>query len=113
ATGSSAWLMLGFIGFTFSTGLGAVWTAIGSAIGAILAWIFLAKRFMKEAENTGTLTLTTLIAYKFDRNQKLIIYSTSFIIIIFFVLYIGGQIAGAGKTLYQILGTNSLLAMVL
>src|SRR5699024_11043272 len=108
-----AWLMLGIIGFTFSTGLGAVWTAVGSAVGAVLAWVILAKRFMKESKETGTLTLTTLIAANFNKNQKMIIYSTSFIIIIFFVLYIGGQIAGAGKTLYQILGTNSLLAMIL
>ena len=50
ATGESAWLLLGFTGFVFATGLSGVWVAAGIASGIIFAWLFLARRFMREAD---------------------------------------------------------------
>src|SRR5690625_6545725 len=44
ATGESAWLLLGFTGFVFASGLSGVWVAAGIASGIIFAWLVLSDR---------------------------------------------------------------------
>lgn len=97
ATGESAWLLLGFTGFVFTTGLSGIWVAIGIAIGIIFAWVFLASKFMKEAEKEKVLTLSDYLASKFGQNANLIRWLSTILIAGFFMFYIGAQFAGAGK----------------
>lgn len=113
ATGSSAWLLLGFTGFTFATGLSAIWMAVGSALGAIIAWVWLAKKFMVKAKENQTLTLPAFIADMFDHNKRMILLSSTIVIILFFIFYLGAQIAGAGKTLHETFGWNPILTMLI
>ncbi|WP_209125047.1 sodium/proline symporter [Alkalihalobacillus sp. BA299] len=113
ATGSSAWLMLGYTGFVFSSGLSAVWMAVGSILGALVAWIFLAKKFMKDSNEKQVLTLPMFIVERFDNNKRLILYSSSLLIVIFFIFYLGAQVAGAGKTLFTTFEISPIVAMVL
>ncbi|HZW67539.1 MAG TPA: sodium/proline symporter [Pseudogracilibacillus sp.] len=113
ATGSSAWLLLGFTGFTFATGLSAVWMAVGSALGAIIAWVWLAKKFMVRAKENNTLTLPAFIAEMFDHNRRMILLSSTIVIVLFFIFYLGAQIAGAGKTLHETFGWNPILTMLI
>ncbi|GAB3059410.1 sodium/proline symporter [Virgibacillus ainsalahensis] len=113
ATGSSAWLMLGFTGFVFSTGLSAVWMAVGSILGALFSWFFMAERFRRDSNENGTITLPTFIVARFNKNRKVILYSASLLIILFFMFYLGAQIGGAGKTLYTIFDINPIVAMII
>lgn len=113
ATGSSAWLLLGFTGFTFATGLSSIWMAVGSAAGAIIAWVWLAKRFMIESQARKSLTLPTFIAGMFDNNRRMILVSSTIVIVLFFIFYLGAQIAGAGKTLHQTFGWNPIVSMLI
>lgn len=111
ATGSSAWLLLGFTGFTFATGLSAIWMAVGSVLGAVIAWLWLAKKFMIKAKANRTLTLPAFIADMFNHNQRMILLSSTIVIVLFFIFYLGAQIAGAGKTLHETFGWNPILTM--
>ncbi|MEI3610671.1 sodium/proline symporter [Pseudogracilibacillus sp. SO10305] len=111
ATGSSAWLLLGFTGFTFATGLSAIWMAVGSALGAIIAWVWLAKKFMIKTKENNALTLPAFIADMFDHNRKMILLTSTIVIVLFFIFYLGAQIAGAGKTLHETFGWNPILTM--
>lgn len=113
ATGSSAWLMLGYTGFVFTVGLSAIWMAVGSVLGAIFAWVFLAQRFTRDKNKNESLTLPTFIMERFDKNRKLILFTSTLLIVLFFIFYLGAQIAGVGKTLYATLGINPVMAMVL
>lgn len=97
ATGESAWLLLGFTGFVFTSGLSGIWVAAGIASGIIFTWLFLARKFMKEADKYGVLTLTDYLAIRFGEKANVIRWLASILIIGFFMFYIGAQLAGAGK----------------
>lgn len=113
ATGESAWLLLGYTGFVFATGLSGVWVAVGIASGIIFAWLFLAKRFMKEAEETGALTLPGYLAYRFGKHGKIILWLSTILIFSFMMFYFGAQIAGAGKTLFAVFNIPTKIGAVL
>ncbi|WP_342513118.1 sodium/proline symporter [Sporosarcina sp. FSL K6-1522] len=113
ATGESAWLLLGYTGFVFATGLSGIWVAAGIASGIIFAWLFLAKRFMKEAEETGALTLPSFLAQRFGKHGKVILWLSTILIFSFMMFYFGAQIAGAGKTLFAVFNIPPTVGAIL
>ncbi|MCU9594770.1 sodium/proline symporter [Caldibacillus thermolactis] len=113
ATGESAWLLLGFTGFVFTTGLSGIWVAVGIAVGIIFAWVFLASRFMKEAEKEKVLTLSDYLASKFGQNGNIIRWLSTLLIAGFFMFYIGAQFAGAGKLFFTSFDMNLTTGIVL
>ncbi|MDW0109732.1 sodium/proline symporter [Sporosarcina aquimarina] len=113
ATGESAWLLLGYTGFVFATGLSGVWVAVGIASGIIFSWLFLAKRFMKEVEKTGALTLPSFLAARFGKQGKLILWLSTILIFSFMMFYFGAQIAGAGKTLLAVFNIPTKVGAIL
>ncbi|MGX9930403.1 sodium/proline symporter [Virgibacillus salarius] len=104
ATGESAWLLLGYTGFVFMTGLSGIWVAVGIAIGIIFAWLFLAKIFMSETDKYNVLTLPDYLAVRFGEKAKIIRWLTSILIAGFLMFYVGAQMAGAGKMLFTTFG---------
>ncbi|MFD1606961.1 sodium/proline symporter [Oceanobacillus luteolus] len=100
ATGESAWLLLGYTGFVFMTGLSGIWVAIGIAIGVIFAWLFLAKVFMRETQKYNVLTIPDYLAVRFGQKANLIRWLASILIAGFLMFYVGAQLAGAGKLFF-------------
>ncbi len=100
ATGESAWLLLGFTGFVFTTGLSGIWVAAGIASGIIFAWLFLARRFMKETDEHKVLTLPDYLATKFGEKANMIRWIVSILVASFFMFYVSAQFAGAGKVFF-------------
>lgn len=100
ATGESAWLLLGFTGFVFTTGLSGIWVAVGIASGIIFAWLVLARRFMKETDKYNVLTLPDYLASQFGEKANIIRWIISILIASFFMFYVGAQFAGAGKVFF-------------
>lgn len=113
ATGESAWLLLGYTGFVFATGLSAVWVAVGISSGIICSWLFLAKRFMKEAEKYNVITLPGYFAKRFTRHSKIILWLSTVLIASFMMFYFGAQIAGAGKTLFTVFNIHPIVGAIL
>ncbi|GKV68843.1 sodium:proline symporter [Sporosarcina sp. NCCP-2716] len=113
ATGESAWLLLGYTGFVFATGLSGVWVAVGIASGIVFSWLFLAKKFMSEAEATGALTLPGYLAARFGRHGKPILWLSTILIFSFMMFYFGAQIAGAGKTLFAVFNIPTHIGAVM
>ncbi|ASK63664.1 sodium:proline symporter [Virgibacillus phasianinus] len=106
ATGESAWLLLGYTGFVFMTGLSGVWVAAGIALGIIFSWLFLAKKFMRETEKYNVLTLPDYLAVRFGQKATIIRWITSLLIAGFLMFYVGAQMAGAGKMLFTTFGLD-------
>ncbi|KKB44223.1 sodium/proline symporter [Bacillus thermotolerans] len=113
ATGESAWLLLGYTGFVFATGLSGVWVAVGITLGIVFAWLFLAKRFMKEAEEHQIMTLPGYLAKRFGSHGKIILWMSTILIVSFMMFYFGAQIAGAGKTLFTVFNINPTTGAIL
>ncbi|PAV28793.1 sodium:proline symporter [Virgibacillus profundi] len=113
ATGESAWLLLGYTGFVFMTGLSGIWVAAGIALGIIFAWVFLAKIFMRETDKYDVLTLPDYLAVRFGQKANVIRWLTSSLIAGFLMFYVGAQMAGAGKMLFTTFEMPPALGIVL
>src|SRR5690606_1343072 len=100
-------------GFVFATGLSAVWVAVGISSGIICSWLFLAKRFMKEAEKYNVITLPGYFAKRFTRHSKIILWLSTVLIASFMMFYFGAQIAGAGKTLFTVFNIHPIVGAIL
>lgn len=106
ATGESAWLLLGFTGFVYATGLSGVWIAVGCVTGISTAWIVIAGKFRAEVSEYGALTMPEYFSSKFPGKSNTIQILSTLIITFFFVFYVGAQFAGAGKTIFQTFGLD-------
>lgn len=113
ATGESAWLLLGFTGFVFATGLAGIWVAVGIASGIIFAWLFLARKFMKEANKYEVLTLPDYLAVRFGERANIIRWLTTILIASFFMFYVGAQLAGAGKIFFTTFQINETVGVII
>lgn len=113
ATGESAWLLLGYTGFVFMTGLSGIWVAVGIGLGIIFSWVFLAKIFMREQQKYNVLTLPDYLAVRFGQKAKLIRWLTSLLIAGFLMFYVGAQMAGAGKMLFTTFEMPPAIGMIL
>lgn len=113
ATGESAWLLLGYTGFVFATGLSGIWVAVGISLGIVFSWLFLAKRFMIDAEKYKVMTLPGYLAKRFPTHGKIIVWMSTILIFSFMMFYFGAQIAGAGKTLLTVFNINTTIGMLL
>ena len=112
ATGESAWLLLGYTGFVYATGLSGIWVAVGITLGIVFSWLFLAKRFMNDAEKYEVMTLPGYLAKRFPTHGKIIIWSATILIFSFMMFYFGAQIAGAGKTLFTVFNIDPMIGMI-
>ncbi|ANX12405.1 sodium:proline symporter [Fictibacillus arsenicus] len=106
ATGESAYMFLGAVGFIYVTGLSGIWILFGMFFGVVVSWLFLAERFMSERKKYNVYTLSDYLAVKYPKHSHIIRWISSLIIGVFFIFYISGQFAGTGKTLYSISGVD-------
>lgn len=106
ATGESAYMFLGAIGFIYVSGLSGVWILSGMFLGVVFSWLFLSKRFMDEQKRYQVNSLTDYIAVKFPKYSGIIRWLASMVIVLFFVCYLAAQFSGMGKTIYSLSGFN-------
>ncbi|GGJ99864.1 sodium:proline symporter [Lentibacillus kapialis] len=113
ATSESSWLLLGFTGFTFLTGLSAIWTIVGMVLGISFTWLVLAKKFMIETDKHKVLTLTDYLAARFPNHGVYIRIFATALILIFFIFYVGAQYDGIGKTFFTIFNLTPTAGVII
>ena len=64
STWNSGYMFIGFIGFIFISGYSALWIAIVSTIGQLVAWIWLYKYIQKEGKERNLRSLSSLVSNK-------------------------------------------------
>ncbi|GLC89892.1 sodium/proline symporter [Lysinibacillus piscis] len=106
ATGESAYMFLGAIGFIYMAGLSGVWILSGMLLGVVVSWLFLSKRFMLEQQKYKVNSLTDYIAVKFPKHADIIRWLASAVMVLFFTCYLAAQFSGMGKTIYSFSGLN-------
>ena len=113
ATGESAWLLLGLTGHAYADGLSTVWVALGCVLGILFIWTVMAGRLRQETEETGAMTVSSLLARRFPGSEKPIALLSSVILIFFFLLYIAAQFSGSGKVLQGTFGLDPFWGIVI
>ena len=113
ATGESAWLLLGLTGHAYADGLSTIWVALGCVIGILFIWMVMAGRLRHEAETTGSMTVSSLLARRFPGAEKPIGLLSALILIFFFLLYISAQFSGSGKVLQETFGLDPFWGIII
>jgi sodium/proline symporter len=112
ATGESAWLLLGFSGMVYATGLSGIWIGLGCLTGIVTAWVALARKFRQEAKAYNALTMPEYFSAKFPRKANTIRLLSTFIIVFFFIFYVGAQFNGAGEKIVPIFGFDPVWGQI-
>ena len=101
ASAASAWTLLGFSGITYLLGLSAVWLALGTTLGAAVAWLWFAPRLWAHSRRHGSLTVVDFLLEDSPpgRLRSGLLWSSAAIILISFMLYVAAQFQGVGHSL--------------
>lgn len=102
ASTSSAWVLLGFSGFVYATGLSALWMAPGIWAGYAVVWLYFGPRLRRESAAHNQLTATDFILQ--DAAQRWrgpVAAAAALLIVSCFVFYIAAQFDAAGKALAE------------
>lgn len=98
ASSSSAWKLLGFSGLVMVVGISAVWLMLGSVLGMLISWYWLAPRMFRQSRENLDLTLTDFIAHNSQgKARQRIVLVASIIVLLSFTLYVAAQFQGAGN----------------
>lgn len=111
---SSAWTLLGLSGLSFVLGVSAIWVVLGSVIGMLVAWIWIAPRLMEYSRRKNHITLTEFLADDSTGSERRnIVLAASIIIIFCFVFYIAAQFQGAGNTFADTFGFSMSSSIII
>lgn len=105
SSGRSGWLILGVSGMAYNSGLNAVWAIAGYITVEVLMFFFVAPRFRKYSEKTGSITITDILANRLNDKTNLIRVTAAAIIVFFMVAYVGAQVL-AGGTAFESMGVT-------
>ncbi len=107
ASSSSAWVLLGFSGFVYATGLSALWMVPGILAGYLVVWLWAGRYLQDEAHAKNHLTLTDLLASGASpRIARLIRVLASLMIAFCFSYYVAAQLRGAGQAFDGLFNTG-------
>ncbi|MDR0653242.1 MAG: hypothetical protein LBG12_08035, partial [Synergistaceae bacterium] len=102
ATDCSAWMLLGVPGSAYALGISSAWACIGCLIGSAAVWFIAVERLRKDADEVDALTYIDWVSKRHKDNEKGIRLFGSFTIAFFFIIYVGAQFIGGGKTLFTL-----------
>ena len=110
ASTSSAWVILGFSGFVYAIGLGALWMVPGIWAGYAVVWLYFGRRLRAESLAFKQITLTDFLLQDSAAQQTspepnsmraLTAGVAALLTLTCFVFYIAAQFDAAGKALAE------------
>jgi len=114
SSSSSAWTLLGLSGLAFVLGVSTIWVVLGSIIGMLVAWFWIAPRLMAHSRRKEQITLTEFLA---DDSQgamrRYIVLAASLIVIFCFTFYVAAQFQGAGNTFASTFGLSMSSSIII
>ena len=100
STWNSGYMFIGFIGFIYLQGYSAIWIALVSTIGQLVAWIWLYKYIQQEGEARGIRSLTSLVSNTTGSPEAKVAAVLS---VIFLSIYAAAQLTAGGVALETML----------
>tara|TARA_B100000767_G_scaffold140778_1_gene133037 strand:+ start:1100 stop:3199 length:2100 start_codon:yes stop_codon:yes gene_type:complete len=101
STWNSGYMFIGFIGFIFLNGYSAIWIAVVSTIGQLVAWIWLYKYIQKQGEERGIRSLSSLVSNTTGSPEAKV---AAILSVIFLSIYAAAQLTAGGVALEVMLG---------
>lgn len=104
ATNNSGYMFIGVIGFTYATGLPAIWLMVGWIIGDLLASLAVHRELRVATEKTGQLTFAGVIGRWGGREFFWVRVLAALLTIVFLGAYAAAQFSAGGKALQSLFG---------
>lgn len=104
ATNNSGFMFTGMIGYTYVSGLSAVWVIGPWILGDFLASLFIHKKLRVVSEKDDALSFSGVLARWNDTHYHWIRRVSAIIIIIFLGIYAAAQLSAGSKALHVLLG---------
>ncbi len=102
ASTSSAWVILGFSGFVYSIGVGALWMVPGNLAGYAVVWLVFGARLRRESAQHGQVTMTDFLLQDAQGGLRRVAASVAAVLVLAcFVFYIAAQFDAAGNALAE------------
>jgi SSS family solute:Na+ symporter/sodium/proline symporter len=113
ATNNSGYMFIGVIGFTYVTGLAAIWLMIGWILGDFLGSLFIHRRLRVATERTNEASFAAVIARWYGDGFHYWRRLAAIIMVIFLGAYAAAQISAGGKALQGVFGWSPQSGAVL
>lgn len=113
ATDSSGWIFIGAAGQAYLAGISTMWMLPGFLIGYFVNWFVVAPRLRKFSEKSEALSMSDYFEKRFNDKSHLLKVTSSLIIIVFFIAYMGSQLSAAGKTLDAVIDFDFNTGLIL
>lgn len=106
ATGESGWLLIGLTGMGALAGLSAYWVVLGEVLGVLVSWFFMAKRFKRQSDSYGSITIPDYLQSHFKSSTNTLRILSASVLSIFVVIYVSSQIDATGIAFESMLNIN-------
>lgn len=110
STWNSGYMFIGFIGFIFLQGYSAIWIALVSTIGQLVAWIWLYKYIQKEGSERNLRSLSSLVSSKSGAPEAKI---AAILSVFFLAIYAAAQLTAGGVALKSMLGWHEITGILI
>ena len=102
ASTSSAWVILGYSGFVYAIGLGALWMIPGILAGYAVVWLYFGRRLRRESTDRQQVTLTDFLLADGSGDLKRVAAVAAAALVLFcFIFYVAAQLDAAGNALTE------------
>lgn len=112
ATNNSGYMFIGVIGFTYETGLAAIWLMIGWILGDYIGSTFIHRRLRRAAAATDEASFASVLARWHGETFRKWRTLAAIIMVVFLVAYAGAQVAAGGKALQGVFGIDPRIGAV-
>ncbi len=106
ATNNSGYMFIGVIGFTYSTGLAAIWLMVGWIVGDFIGSLFIHRKLRQITEQTDEASFAAVLAHWHGEEFRLWRRIAAVVMLVFLGAYAAAQISAGGKALQGVLGWN-------
>lgn len=113
ATNNSGYMFIGVIGFTYTTGLAAIWLMFGWILGDFLGSLFIHRRLRVATERTNEASFASVIARWYGEDFPYWRRLAAVVMVVFLGAYAAAQISAGGKALQGVFGWNPMSGAVI
>lgn len=113
ATNNSGYMFIGMIGFTYTTGLAALWLMVGWIFGDFLISLLVHRRLRRATEKFDSLTYPSLLGNWYGQNDRAVRILAALLAVVFLGIYAAAQFSAGSKALHVLFGWEQRLGVML
>lgn len=105
ATNNSGYMFIGVIGFTYASGLAAIWLMVGWIVGDFLASLIVHRELRLATQRAGQITFAGVLSHwGGGQEQRIVRILVALLSVVFLGAYAAAQLSAGGKALQALFG---------